>query len=58
MYFKNRHNTAQKKIGENLRRLLNDRRCADYDDVIVNLPALANKALFRAQEISSALDKI
>lgn len=57
-HFKNRRHLAQKKIGENLRRLLNDRRYADYDDIIINLPLLANKALFRAREISTALDQI
>lgn len=58
LHFKNRRDTVYKKIGENLRRLLNDRRCADYDDVIMDLPFLANKALWRAQEIVSALDKL
>lgn len=57
-HFKNRPQTAHKKIGENLRRLLHDRRCADYDDVILNLPMLVNKALLRARENASALDHI
>lgn len=57
-YFKNRPDKAHKKIGENLRRLLNDRRCADYDDAIKDLPTLANKALWRAQDIVAVLDKI
>ncbi len=38
--------------------LRDDRRCADYDDVIRDLPFLANKALGRAQDIVSTLDKI
>lgn len=58
MHFKSRSGKTYKKIGENLRRLLNDRRCADYDDVIRDLPILANKALWRAQDIVSTLDRL
>jgi len=56
--FKNSPNKSRKRIGENLRRLLNDRRQADYEDIVSNLPVLTHKALTRAAQVISALGKL
>jgi len=56
--FKNSSDQLRKEIGENLRRLRNDRRQADYDDDVRNLHTLTHKALTRATQVLSALGKL
>ncbi|HXF05948.1 MAG TPA: HEPN domain-containing protein [Blastocatellia bacterium] len=56
--FKNSPDKSRKRIGENLRRLLNDRRQTDYEDVVSNLPVLTHKAVTRASEVVSVLGKL
>jgi uncharacterized protein (UPF0332 family) len=56
--FRNSPDKSRKRIGENLRRLLHDRRQADYEDVVNNLPTLTHKALARANQVISSLGKL
>jgi uncharacterized protein (UPF0332 family) len=57
-HFRNSPDKLRKGIGENLRRLLHDRRQADYADVVNHLPTLTHKALARAVQVISGLGKL
>ncbi len=48
----------RKKIGANLNRLRENRRKADYDDFIRNLPNITSKALRQSEQIVTELGKL
>ena len=56
--FRESHNRARRRIGENLNRLRLDRNKADYDDVVPGLPALSLLALRLAEQVFTVLRRL
>lgn len=56
--FQNSPDRPRKKIGINLNRLRENRRKADYDDFIRNLPDITRKALIQSEQIVTELGRL